>query len=69
MKDRKYIQKGGLITKDIFNNEHSKTIFQSTVFQLFNLRKKLKDSDFANCFEEWTKLRVPSETKPPLLKG
>ena len=37
MKDRKYIQKGGLITKDIFNNEHSKTIFQSPVFQLFNL--------------------------------
>ena len=31
-----------------------------------HLAKKLKDSDFVRCFEDGTKMKIPSEIYPPL---
>ena len=39
---------------------------KSLSINLSHLAKKLKDSDFVRCFEDGTKMKIPSEIYPPL---
>jgi len=53
-----------LISKGVFNPSTKKV--KTPILYFFNLGWKFEDSDLAHLFEDRTKLKVPSEVKPPL---
>ena len=61
------VYKGGLISKCIFKFAPILKVSEIIVPQLFNLlcSVRLKDSDLIH-FDNKTKLKIPSEIKPPL---
>ena len=57
------INKGGVISEGIFSLVPSSKKW--TKYLSLNF---FWDNDFVHCFEDGTKLKIPSEIKPPLLK-
>ena len=64
-----YHFEGDLISDGIFNLvTSSKELNRITTFKFFTLGWKVKDRHFVHFLEDGTKLKIPSEIKPPLLK-
>ena len=60
----RWISKGGLISKVIFKLVPSSKINKLTILNFSTKSKKVDDNSIF--FEDWTKMKITSENKPPL---